>query len=99
MSEGELSVRVDDLRGCSFERFLTYAFDRPVRRDRKEPHWWHDDGVDKVELLVDPGPQLDHATMLFKDPLIVHARFSPEQVEQGFWFLAMGHARTTAHSS
>jgi hypothetical protein len=84
------TVRVDDLRGCSFERFVTYAFDRPVPRTEKEPNWWHGEGVDEVELLIDGAAQLEHGCALFRDPLMLHDRFSPDQIEQGFWFLGMG---------
>ena len=85
------TVRVDDLRGCSFERFVTYAFDRPVPRTDKEPNWWHGEGVDEVELLIDGASQLEHSCAVFRDPLMLHDRFSPDQIEQGFWFLGMGH--------
>jgi len=83
---------VDDLRGCSFEHFLTYAFERPPPRSRDDQRWWDDEAVDEVHLLVDPELQIEHATALFRDPLVVHARFTPGQVDQGFWFLAFGHA-------
>ena len=92
VSEEAWSVRVDDFRGCSFEHFVTYAFDRPVRRDPSDPHWWDDEAVDEVELLVDRQLQFQHATALFRDPLVLHARFSREQIDQGFWFLAFGNA-------
>ena len=92
MSDSGAPVRIDDLRGCSFERFVTYAFDRPLPTSAKAPSWWHDDGDVDAELLVDPELQLAHATRLFTEPLILRGRFNPAQIDQGFWFLAIGHA-------
>src|SRR5205823_7002398 len=78
-------------RWCSFEHFLTYVFKHPLPRRDGDPSWWHDEDVDEVHLLVDPELQVEHATTLFTDPLIVHRRFTPAQLDQGLWFLAFGH--------
>jgi len=80
-----MSEFLDDLRGISFDDFVAYAFDRPVPVGR-EPNWWHS-GEDTVVLVVDASLQLRHSALLFHDPLFLTARFSAEQIEQGFWFL------------
>lgn len=91
MGEPEWTVRTDDLRGCSFEQFLDYAFDRPVPACRDDLSWWHADPIDEVRLLVDAPRQLEHACRLFSDPLLLATRTSVDQLDQGFWFLALGH--------
>lgn len=79
---------LDDLRGCSFEQFVTYAFDRPVPQTEKDPSWWFASERESVVLLVDPSLQVDHARRLFADPELLQNRFTPAQIDQGFWFLA-----------
>ncbi|TMA21624.1 MAG: hypothetical protein E6J88_15510, partial [Deltaproteobacteria bacterium] len=82
-----MSEFLNDLRGISFEGFVDYAFDRPVPRER-EPNWWHASDEELTQLIVDPRLQLQHAARLFHDPLFLTSRFSTDQIEQGFWFLA-----------
>lgn len=82
------STFLNDLRGCSFEEWVAFAFDHPVPVG-KEPNWWHlheDDA--EMFLVVDPALQLEHGRRLFTDPLILRDRFTPAQLEQGFWFLS-----------
>ena len=85
-------VREDDLRGCSFEQFVRSAFDHPCPAEERGPNWWHTEPVDEVNLLTDAPRQLEHARTLFLDPLVLQTRFglSVEQIDQGFWFLAIG---------
>jgi hypothetical protein len=39
-------------------------------------------------LVVDPALQVEHGRKLFADPLFLRERFTPAQLEQGFWFLS-----------
>jgi hypothetical protein len=86
MADG--SFFLNDLRGCSFEAWVAFAFDRPVPAG-KEANWWHlheDDA--EMFLIVDPVLQVEHARRLFSDPLFLRDRFTAAQLEQGFWFLS-----------
>jgi hypothetical protein len=75
-----------DLSRCSFERFVTFAFDRPVSVGPGGGWWWEDN----PPLLVDPELQVRHATRLFSEPAILR-RFTNEQIDQGFWFMALDY--------
>jgi hypothetical protein len=39
-------------------------------------------------LVVDPPLQIEHGRRLFTDPLFLRERFTPAQLDQGFWFLS-----------
>jgi hypothetical protein len=82
------AILLDDLRGCSFEEWVAFAFDRPVPAGG-EANWWHLHENDaEMVLMVDPALQVEHGRRLFADPLFLRERFTPAQLEQGFWFLS-----------
>src|SRR5258706_11113362 len=79
---------LNDLRACSFDAWLAFAFDHPAPVG-KEPNWWHVSEPDEdLYLVVDPVLQLQHGCTLFLNPLVLRDRFTDAQIEQGFWFLA-----------
>lgn len=85
---GDESIFLNDLRGCSFEKWVAFAFDHPVPVDN-QPNWWHlHEDDEETFLVVDPALQVEHGRRLFTDPLFLRDRFTPAQLEQGFWFLS-----------
>jgi hypothetical protein len=82
------SLFLNDLRGCSFEEWVAFAFDRPVPAG-KEPNWWHlHEDDEEMFLIVEPTLQIQHGRRLFADPLFLLDRFTAAQLEQGFWFVS-----------
>lgn len=74
-----------DLAGASFEEFIAFVFDHPVVPDGHEGEKWylqHD-----LEINIDPGHQVQFLTMLFRHPDVLLERYSPAQIDQGFWFM------------
>lgn len=65
----------------SFEEWVRCVFDHPV--DREAWYWADDDDA------FEPNPVrlVAHSTRLFEQSAEVLARFTDEQVDQGFWFL------------
>jgi hypothetical protein len=91
-----------DLRGTTFEDFVQVIFDHPAGG---EPHsWFHalDDVYSDESLAAgdidyvarDPALQVAHLAQLFRAPREALARFTPEQINAGFWF--MGSAENDA---
>ena len=87
-----------DLRGCSFDQFVSFLFDHPVPiasttpEDRREWYW------NDVEVIVDPVLQLQHLTRLNSAPEFLLSRFTVDQLEQGFW-LVFGPAGESVFTS
>jgi hypothetical protein len=82
-SREELRV---DLRGISYDDWLAFVFDHPVP-PQGEKEWYF-----KVDLDVeaDAGRQVAFLTRLFLEPEVVVGRYTPGQIEQGFWFMFGG---------
>lgn len=69
-----------DLDNYPFNEWIKFVFDHPV----SQPEWYFSEDLEwsgKPELI------LKNAIQLFKDPTFLISRYSPEQVEQGLWFL------------
>lgn len=75
-----------DLRQASFDEWLDAVFDHPPRIDPTDVDsaWYW---IADVELAVDPGRQVRYLKQLFEQPEVLTRRYSPEQVEEGFWFM------------
>ena len=74
-----------DIRGYSFDQFVDFIFDHGGAGDstngarRKDP-WYYNSEVQCSSETV-----IDFYMRLFKQPEFLFARFSREQLEQGFW--------------
>ena len=87
-----------DLRQASFDEFVAFVFDHPVverdyapdedgliRYDPDAPKEWY--WEDDLRVDLDPARQVALLTELFRDPSVLRWRFTPEQRDQGFWFI------------
>lgn len=69
-----------NLNEYSFSEWVKFVFDHSV----SEPAWYWDDEWDWED---DPKLLLEYSIKLFRDPEFLLDEYSPEQIEQGFWFL------------
>lgn len=65
----------------SFEKWLKWVFDHPVRK----PEWYWDEGDDWRESS--PATMVEFMTRLFETPAAHLLNFSDAQANQGLWFL------------
>jgi hypothetical protein len=73
-----------DLSRFSFEEFITFLFDRdiPPESEKWNPWYW------RTEVMFDPARICDYYIRLFKQPGFLLERFSPAQLEEGFWAIS-----------
>ena len=71
-----------DLRGRDLEGVTDFIFGHsvPENPDWKGRYW-------DVDLTFDPGEQVAHLTAIFRNAADLRSRDSPDQLEQGFWYL------------
>ena len=74
-----------DIRDASFEDFVRFLFDHqvvPFPRDKNiGPFPWYR----RLTVDCDPDSVIAYYTRLFNDPRFLLARFTIDQLEQGFW--------------
>jgi len=70
-----------DISALSYDKWLHFVFDHPV-----EIEAWHFSNQWDYDI-EDPQLVLEYLTRLFEHPEIVKGQFSPEQLDQGFWFI------------
>src|SRR2546425_580998 len=81
-----------DLREATFDAWLAFIFDHaPLPEDAddgeaKEWYW----ALDDEEIVVDPRRQITYLRQLFEQPAVLLERFSPAQIDQGFWCMFGG---------
>jgi hypothetical protein len=73
-----------DLSEFSFDEFIAFLFDRdiPEKSGKWNPWYWH------TEVVFDPVRICDYYIRLFKEPRFLLERFSPAQLEEGFWAIS-----------
>jgi hypothetical protein len=71
-----------DLGGMPFNNWLIFVFDRPVTPTREA---WYTSGAWEIDL--DPARHIANLSQVFRQPEALIGRYSPGQIEQGFWFL------------
>lgn len=79
-------MKTIDLRGATYEEFIDFVFDRPVNPvtdGRTRPSGWYWE----IEILFDPSAFAAFYIRLFTEPAELLAKFTGEQLEQGFWVL------------
>lgn len=83
-----------DLRMVCYEDFLDFIFDHPVAPQFCGPASGRHEGpvapwYDSIELDVDfdPARNCEFLTLLFCDARELPRRYSPERLEQGFWWM------------
>ncbi len=71
-----------DITGVSFDGFVLFIFDRPLPTEQagKKHHWYYD-----IDVTFEPAEIAAHYIELFKNPQPLRSRFSPEELEEGFW--------------
>jgi hypothetical protein len=82
-----------DISSSSFDEFVDFLFKREVvplpegpDRDKKpEPWYWH------ADVTFDTRRVLTFYVQLFEGPEFLMARYSKEQLEQGFWAIISGN--------
>jgi hypothetical protein len=74
-----------DLRGRDLESVTDFIFGHPVPEDPDARGWYWD-----VDLTFDPREQVAHLTAIFRNAAELRSRYSPGQLEQGFWYLISG---------
>jgi hypothetical protein len=73
-----------DLRQASLDEFIQFVFDHPVPSDKDTPEWYFEDAL---EIEYEPIKQIRLMTSLFRSASLLAERFSPAQIEQGFWLV------------
>ena len=74
-----------DLRGRDLEGVTDFIFGHSVPEDPNSNGWHWD-----VDLTFDPREQVAHLTAIFRNAADLRVRYSPGQLEQGFWYLISG---------
>ncbi len=74
-----------DLRGRDLESVTDFIFGHPVPEAPDAKGWYWE-----VDLTFDPREQVGHLTAIFRNAAVLRSRYSPEQLEQGFWYLISG---------
>lgn len=72
-----------DLNNFSFAQWVTFVFAHPLSQEKENKWYWQDDW----EHDADSSLMLDYLIRLFRNPAFLLDTYSPEQLEQGFWFL------------
>jgi hypothetical protein len=71
-----------DLRGRDLESVTDFIFGHPAPDDPNSNGWYWD-----VDLTFDPREQVAHLTAIFRNAADLRSRYSPGQLEEGFWYL------------
>lgn len=76
-----------DLRQASLSDLVSFIFDHsaPERDSDAETREWY--WLDDLEVEIDPSRQLSLLTEMFRGAARLLKQFSPEQLEQGLWFV------------
>jgi hypothetical protein len=77
-----------DLRGSDVAGVTDFIFGQPVPQDPNSTGWYWD-----VDLTFDPREQVAHLTAIFRNAADLRSRYSPDQLEQGFWYLGIGNSK------
>jgi hypothetical protein len=78
--------------GMSYDEWIKFVFDHPVSVDIKSVWYW-DSQLDEfweewsIGEKANLEQQLQFATKLFQNSMFLLKEYSPEQINQGFWFL------------
>ncbi|MCI0651398.1 MAG: hypothetical protein L0Z55_05905 [Planctomycetes bacterium] len=70
----------------SFEAWLDYVFDHPVKE--VGPEWYWEDDAPTWQPCAAPQRTVEFITRLFADPFPLTTRFTSAQLNQGLWFIA-----------
>jgi hypothetical protein len=72
-----------DLNKHSFAQWITFTFDHSIAQAEEKAWYWQEEW----EHEADHSLMLEYLIRLFRDPTFLLDTYSPEQLEQGFWFL------------
>ncbi len=73
-----------DIRDYSFDRFVTFIFDRDASGDSSTDWYW------QVNVIFDPQSVCNYYAELFTHPDFLRNVYSKPQLDQGFWALQSG---------
>lgn len=90
-SDPELPVVAVDLTRATFEEFLAFIFDHDTVEDDRaaKPEWYFRNDLD---VAIDPHRQVELLARLFRQADAHLPRYTPTQIEQGFWFMFLAGA-------
>jgi hypothetical protein len=74
---------VIDLDKYSFAQWVGFAFNHPIPQAEEKAWYWQGEW----EYEADNSLMLEYLIRLFRNPTFLLDTYSPEQLEQGFWFL------------
>jgi hypothetical protein len=74
---------VIDLNKYSFSQWVTFVFDHPIAQAEEKEWYWQDEW----EHEADNSLMLEYLIRLFRNSAFLLDTYSPEQLEQGFWFI------------
>lgn len=75
-----------NLNNYTFDEWIEFVFDHPVAEEMEGKWYWKDEW----EWQVDVETLINFCIRLFRTPEFLLEKFSPEQINQGFW-LILGH--------
>lgn len=88
-----MSSKID----MTFDEWVKFIFDHSVSDDPQSAWYWDDQlnefwnkWIFNEDEIAER--QLEYATRLFQSPSFLLESYSPEQINQGFWFLLNGHS-------
>lgn len=72
-----------NLNNYSFDEWIEFVFDHPVSANMTDA-WYFEDGWEwRAEAIY----SINNCIRLFRNPNFLLVKFSPEQINQGFWFI------------
>jgi len=72
-----------NLNKYSFSEWVSFIFDHPVAKNEEKAWYWRDEWEPEASDSL----MLEYSVRLFRNPTFLLEAYSPEQLEQGFWFL------------
>jgi hypothetical protein len=72
-----------DLNKYSFAQWVGFVFDHPIAQAEEKAWYWQGEW----EHEADHSLIHEYLIRLFRDPTFLLDKYSPEQLEQGFWFI------------
>jgi len=75
-----------NLDNYSFDEWVDFVFNHSVAEEGEKAWYWQDEW----NFEVDANRTLENAIRLFNRPATLVAKYTSEQIDQGFWFLLHG---------
>lgn len=72
-----------NLNNYSFDEWVEFVFSHAVPSENADAWYWEEE----CEWEADAEHIINHCIRLFRNPNFLLEKFSPEQINQGFWFI------------